>query len=118
MLVSQVGPEWACATCGCERHETSCTYNSKTTKGEIFCDGCFKMEVRISHIPIKMTRYTLRHTARLTQAPERTTCHSCGKTASQVSMWCKSRLVEDALLCQPCSKKEVRVRMSHEHPAH
>jgi hypothetical protein len=55
---------------------------------------------------------------RHTQAPEGTTCNSCGKAADQVSGWHKSKLVEDAMLCVPCGKKEVRVRMSHEHPAY
>jgi hypothetical protein len=54
---------------------------------------------------------------RHTQAPEGTTC-KCGKTADQVSGWRKSKLQEDVLLCQLCSAKEVRVRMSHESPAY
>jgi hypothetical protein len=53
------------------------------------------------------------HFAPLTQAPEGTTCNNCGKTADQVSAWRSSKLVEDALLCQPCFNKEARVRMSH-----
>jgi len=51
------------------------------------------------------------------QAQEGTTC-KCGKTADQVSMWCKSKLEEDVLLCQPCAAKEVRARLCHEHPAY
>jgi hypothetical protein len=53
----------------------------------------------------------------LAQAPVGTTC-KCGKTAGQVSGWRKSKLEENVLLCQPCANKEVRVRMSHKHPAY
>jgi hypothetical protein len=64
------------------------------------------------HLCIPLTDFW-HHTARLTQAPEGTACNNCGKTAGQASKWVKSKLVEDVVLCQPCSNKEVRVCVSH-----